>query len=312
MPSLEHEALVEMFRTHPELVPLLLREVFGVEVPAYERLVVSEAVLDQLTPTEFRADLVVDLFDGADKRPRMSGVVEVQLRIDDDKLYSWPAYLILSRSRRRCEAFVLVVAPDPAVAAWARRPIHLGPGNELRVFVLGPAEIPTITDPDVAARYPELTVLSALAHGNEPEHGMPVLRVMLGALRTLDRKEGEVYLRIVYKTLAARVRHAFQEEVMLNEPSPDVEVERESKELFEVLQRIWARDRAAKASAEAAGEARGFVVGQARALLKILDRAGIALSPEHHDKITSCEDPAQLDAWIDRAFDAKSAADLFG
>jgi hypothetical protein len=298
-------------------VPLLLREVFGVDVPAYERLAVSESVLDQLTPTEFRADLVVDLFDGVSKRPRMSGVLEVQLRIDDDKLYSWPAYLILGRSRRRCETFVLVVAPDPEVAAWARKPIRLGPGNELRVFVLGPAEIPTITDPDVATASPELAVLSALAHGNEPEHGMPVLRVMLGALATLDSKDAEVYLQIVYKTLGARVRHAFQEEVMLSEPSQeDTEVERESKELFKVLQRIWARDRAAKASAEAAGKAQGLVQGQARGkaevLLKILAHAGIELSREQRHTIESCEDPAHVDAWIDRAFAAKSAADVLG
>ena len=303
MPSLEHATLVEMFRMHPELIPLLLRDVFGVDVPAYERLAVSESVVDQLTPTEFRADLVVDFFDGASKRPRMSGVLEVQLRIDDDKLYSWPAYLILGRSRRRCETFVLVLAPDPAVAAWARKPIHLGPGNDLRVFVLGPAEIPTITDPDVATRHPELAVLSALAHGNDAEHGMPVLRVTLGALYTLDRKEATVYLHLIYKALAGPLHRALQEEVMLREQFPDVELE--GQFILEFIDRQ-------KARSEARGEARGEVHGKAQVLLRLLDRSGVELSQEQRTKIEGCTDAAQLDAWIDRVFDARSAADVFG
>lgn len=307
MPSLEHATLVEMFRTHPELIALLLREVFGVDVPAYERLAVSDAILDQLTPTEFRADLVVDFFDSTSTRPRMSGVLEVQLRIDDDKFYSWPAYLILGRSRRRCETFVLVVAPDPAVAAWARKPIHLGPGNDLRVFVLGPAEIPTITDIEVAIRHPELAVLSALAHGNDAEYGMPVLRVMLGALDTLDSKDAEVYLHIVYKALAGPLHRALQEEVMLREQFPDVELE--GQFILEFMKRQKAR---IEARSEARGEARGEVHGKAQVLLRLLDRSGVELSQEQRSAIEGCEDVAQVDAWIDRAFDAKSAADVFG
>lgn len=314
MPSLEHAALVEMFRSHPELIPLLLREVFGVDVPAYERLAVSESVVDQLTPTEFRADLVVDFFDGTSKRPRMSGVLEVQLRIDDDKLYSWPADLILSRSRRRCETFVLVVAPDPTVAAWARKPIRLGPGNDLRVFVLGPAEIPTITDHEVAARHPELAVLSALAHGNEPEHGIPVIRVMLGALTTLDSKGAGVYLHLVMKALAGPMRRALQEELMLTESSPevDVEFEREFEEIHALAQRYWARQRAIKARAEERFAAYLKAQTMAEVLFKILAHAGIELSPEQRQTIEACYEPAQVDTWIDRAFDAKSAADVFG
>jgi len=303
MPSLEHATLVEMFRSHPELIPLLLREVFGVDVPAYEYLAVSESVLDQVTPTEFRADLVVDFFAGTSKRPRMSGVVEVQLRIDDDKLYSWPAYLILGRSRRRCETFVLVVAPDPAVAAWACKPIHLGPGNDLQVFVLGPAQIPTITEPEVAARHPELAVLSALAHGNEPEHGMPVLRVMLGGLATLDSKGAGVYLHLVFKALVGPMRQALLEELMLSEKFTVDELE--GREVFEILMRH-------QAQGQARGQAKGQAKGQARTLLRILDHAGIELSPEQRHTIETCEDSAQLDAWADRVLQAKSAADVLG
>ena len=68
MPSLEHAALVEMFRSNPRLVPYLLRRVFAVPVPDEPTITVAEAALDQLTPIEFRADLVVELGDAASDR----------------------------------------------------------------------------------------------------------------------------------------------------------------------------------------------------------------------------------------------------
>ena len=53
-------------------------------------------------------------------------------------------------------------------------------------FVLGPAQIPIIRDPDEARREPELAVLSVAAHGREPgaEH---IALAALTAVRGLDR-----------------------------------------------------------------------------------------------------------------------------
>ena len=48
-------------------------------------------------------------------------IVEVQRRIDPHKLLVWPAYLWLERLRQGCECCLLVLTPDPAVAAWPRR-----------------------------------------------------------------------------------------------------------------------------------------------------------------------------------------------
>ena len=63
MPTLEHDAIVEMFRENPELAPHLLALLFHVEVPPHASVVVVESSLDQLIPVEFRADLVLELRD---------------------------------------------------------------------------------------------------------------------------------------------------------------------------------------------------------------------------------------------------------
>ena len=43
MPTLEHNALVEMFREHPELAPRLLATLFHVEVPPHASVAVVAA-----------------------------------------------------------------------------------------------------------------------------------------------------------------------------------------------------------------------------------------------------------------------------
>jgi len=50
MPTLEHNAIVEMFRETPELAPHLLAILFHVEVPPRASVAVVESALDQLLP----------------------------------------------------------------------------------------------------------------------------------------------------------------------------------------------------------------------------------------------------------------------
>ena len=64
--------------------------------------------------------------------PHTLVIVEVQRHIKREKLLTWPAYVANLRAKLACPAVLLVIAPDPAVAAWARRPIELDqPGFHL-------------------------------------------------------------------------------------------------------------------------------------------------------------------------------------
>jgi hypothetical protein len=87
MPSQLHEALLLLFRNRPELAPELLRDALQVELPAYSEARIESAELSDIQPAEYRADLVVLLYEG---KPVLGIVVEVQLRPDPDKRYSWP------------------------------------------------------------------------------------------------------------------------------------------------------------------------------------------------------------------------------
>lgn len=102
MPTLEHNGLVELFRENPPLAPHLIDKLFHLPVPTHATVKVVESTLDQLLPTEFRADLVLELVDDAG-------------------------------------AVVLVVAPDEKVARWAGEVIDVGLGlTTTRPLVLGP------------------------------------------------------------------------------------------------------------------------------------------------------------------------------
>jgi len=148
MPTLEHNAIVDMFRERPELAPHLLTLLFQVDVPPHESVTVVESSLDQLIPVEFRADLVLEVR-GANGARVLAIVVEVQREKDPDKVFSWPVYAAVVRARMRCPAIVLVVAPDEDVAKWAVQTVDLGAGLvSFRPVVLGPA-----SDPEHAGVY---------------------------------------------------------------------------------------------------------------------------------------------------------------
>ena len=165
MASMAHEVLVDLFKKNrPSLGAELLSEALGVVLPSYTEARLISIDLTQIQPAEYRADVVVLLLDG--DVPSCVLIVEVQLGIDLRKRYSWPEYSMGARAAHRCPVGLLVVAPDPDVAAWCAEPIETGiPGFILRPPVLGRAAIPIVTDPAEAARRPELAVLSAMAHG---------------------------------------------------------------------------------------------------------------------------------------------------
>jgi hypothetical protein len=133
VPSITHEALLQLFRNRPELAPELLRDALHVTLPTYAELRVESSDLTDLAPAEYRADLVVLLVDG---KPVLGIVVEVQLQRDDRKPFTWPVYVAGLRARLACETCVLVMTPSESVATWARTPVVLGPGSRFEALVV--------------------------------------------------------------------------------------------------------------------------------------------------------------------------------
>jgi hypothetical protein len=288
MPSYLHKVLVKMVQERPTLVADLLVGPLGIGVPAFESAHLSAGDLTDVAPTEYRADAVVTL--NVADRPVFAVVIEVQLSVNARKRYVWPAYVATLYARLECPAMLLVLCPNPAVAGWCAQPIVVSdPGLALTPVVLGPEQVPVVTDTWVARRHPELTVLSALAHGGEADPS--VFIALFAALDVIDLDQATLYIDLVLKVLPAAAR-VWLEEFMTTTPF---------RYQSDFARRYFGQ-----------GEAKGKAEGKASALLAILDARDIPVPDDVRADITACTDLDQLDAWIRRAATAEKVEDVLG
>jgi len=289
MVSMRHECLVDLFRNRPSLAAEILVEVLGATLPAYSEARVASIDLTETQPAEYRADVVVLLLH--ESEPVRVIIVEVQLAKDDDKPFTWPAYLTVSRDRHRCPADLLVVAPDPAVADWCAQPIPIGVVDfVLRPPVLRRNGVPVVTDPAEAARRPELAVLSALAHGDGPQ-AASIVTALLPVIDRLDDERARFYYDLVYNSVNEAARRAL--EAMMK----GYEYQSDFAKKYIVLGRDEGRD-------EGRAEAR------ARDVVTVLRVRGIALPEAARERILAEKDPARLERWLERAIVAPSVAEV--
>jgi hypothetical protein len=189
-------------------------------------------------------------------------------------------------ARLSCPTVLLVVCPDTRIAGWCAAPIELGhPGFTLSPLVLGPEQVPLVTDGKVAARSPELAVLSAIAHGAGPDQDQ-LFRALLAALAAVESDHANLYTDVVLAALPAAARHHLEELMAIG--------------TYE-YQSDFARRYYGQGRAE----------GEARAVLAFLSARGIDVPDDARARITRCTDVDQLDTWVRRAATATSVDDLF-
>jgi Domain of unknown function (DUF4351) len=116
------------------------------------------------------------------------------------------------RARLRCPVCLLVLAADEAVARWASKPVELGGGNRFVPWVLRPSAVPEITDIEHAKEYPELAVLSVIAHAEDTdtEKVTQIGRVATAATRELDPERSTFYYDLIQHYLPEAARQALQ------------------------------------------------------------------------------------------------------
>lgn len=286
MPSLLHEGIVALVREKPELAADLLRQLLHVAVPAFTEARLAEASLNDLVPTEYRADAVVLLVDGTP----VFGII-VEARSGSGEAVHLADVRHQRASRYRCPVVVLVVTPDAATARWAAEPVDLGGDTSWRSLVVGPEGIPVITDPSAATREPHLAVLSAMAHGRDDDVGTAVAVAAAAAsgAATLPEPLRMLCFALIESSLGDAARKTFemlpQNERFMSELMSKLTSERQVRSLAE---------------------------GEARALLRVLERRDIATSVEQRERVLACSDLATLEAWLDRAAMAPTAQEVFG
>ncbi|KYF47826.1 hypothetical protein BE08_15765 [Sorangium cellulosum] len=284
MPSVTHEALVELFKNRPRLAAEMLQDALGQPVPAFTEARIESSDLTEITPSNRRADVIVVLLVGERQEPAMAIVVEVQLGVDPDKPYVWPLYAIQTRARHRCPTRLLVVTTDAAIARWSSRPIDTGhPGWILTPLVLGPEGVPVVTDAEQAKAAPEVVVLSAMAHGQQ-EAGEAIGMAFLAAAAGLDQERRALYADVVLSSLNAAARRTL--EAMM-------------KSGYQ-YQSEFARSYVAKGQIEA----------KAHDVLAVLEARGLEIPVEVRECVLASTDLAELDRWLRRAVVASSAREV--
>ena len=219
-------------------------------------------------------------------------VLEAQRDTKPRKKYTWPVYVAVARAERECPTVALVLAIDAEVAAWAAEKIDLGAGRSVvEPFVLGPTTVPVVTESSVAEKEVELAVLSAMAHGNGPQ-GLAVVQTALVALARLDREHAAVYFQIIWDVLREPMQRALEALVMQRQTEGQTNFPPFAQRIFE------------------RGVHEGELKGLREALLRLLTRAGIALSEEETARIRECSDAATLDRWVGNVLGAKTAHDV--
>jgi hypothetical protein len=284
MPSTQHEAIVQVVHHQPSVVTELVQDVLGIKVPGSRQARLDSNDLGDVKRAERRADAVVVLT-GPTDAPVLGVIVEVQLGRDQRKRWTWPMYLMKLRTRLKIPVMLLVLCTDPRMAAWCVEPIELGPGWSLGPFVAGPNQIPKVAHARRGRMSVELAVLSLLAHAADPD-----VTEMLPALATIldlsDPDDADQYAELVAATLRG--------------PALDYWEKLMATRTFEFQSRYARRLRA-----------EGRAEGEARMLLKMLDRRGIDVPDHIRTRISECTDLDQLDTWADRVLTAATIRDLF-
>jgi hypothetical protein len=291
MPSTLHEALVLLFRESPRLAPMLLARALGIELlPEDADIQVTSAEFAALDPPEYRADVVLRVPDDSDDKDRDKAtrevfIVEVQLDPDQLKHFTWPQYVTAARTRFRCPATLVVVAVDERVARWCAQPITLDrAGNAFRPVVIGPAAIPVVTDAEQAQTWPELAVLSVIAHGHEPG-SEAIGAAALAACDRLDSPQANLYADLIYTNLNEIARAALES-------------------LMQQHNYTYQSDFARKYVAE------GVKEGYRELLRKLLQQRFGELPADVIARLEEA-DADTLDAWGGRVLTASSLADVF-
>ncbi|WP_437854667.1 hypothetical protein [Sorangium sp. So ce363] len=296
MPSVTHEALVELFKNRPTLAAEMLHDALGHPVPTFTEARVESSDFTEIVPSDRRADVVVVLLVGEQQQPAMAIVVEVQLGVDPDKPYVWPVYVTQTRARHRCPTGLLVVTIDAAMARWSARPIDTGhPGWTLTPLVLGPQGVPVVTDAEQAKAAPEVAVLSAMAHG-QSEAAEAIGEAFFAAAAGLDEERRAVYGDLVLSSLNAAARRKL--EAMM-------------KSGYE-FQSEFARSYVAKGveKGREQGRLEGILEAKARDVLAILEARGLEVPAEVRERVLASTDLDELDRWIRRAAVISDAQEL--
>jgi len=287
-----HEGMHRIFQERPEI----LTPVFGVLGIALPEKAAVYAITSDVTETRpiarhIDTALRVCPSDGED----FLLAVESQERRDDRKEASWPYYVAYLQSKYKLPVLLLVLCRDRATAKWAAGPFDCGTRGWTvqRTFplVVGPDNLPMITDARTAARNPAMAAFSALTHANNRDCDA-ILNALDHALTGMDTDASDYIYQFLDVTLGET-------------PAGD-----KWRSIMGFVNYFPGRGHLME-RAYLEGQAEGKAASEAALILRLLENRGILVSEDTRERITSCADLHTLTTWFDRALTVTVSEDLF-
>lgn len=229
-------------------------------------------------------------------------VVEAQRSKDRGKLASWPYYLTYLHNRYQQVPHLLVICQDETIARWADNPITAATHGRTSFaafpLVLGPHNVPIVTDPAEAAVNVPLAALSAITHVNDPDIGA-ILKALAAALESIDDNDAEVFALLTEAGLGT---------------TPAGDTWRHLMTLSSSMIRTVTTERLREEGREQGrdeGRDQGRAEEAAGSIIRVLERRGLPVTDSTRVRIRSCTDLETLHHWLDLAATAGTAEEIF-
>ena len=134
---------------------------------------------------------------------------------------------------------------------------------------------------------------------------------IMGSASRVISHEG-VYFQIIWDVLREPMQRALEALVMERQTEGKTEFPPFAQRIFE--RGVHEGEQRGELKGLREGELKGLREGELKglreALLRLLVRAGIAVSEDERARIQTCADPATFDRWIDNVLGAKTASEV--
>jgi hypothetical protein len=271
VPGPYHQAILSLIKANPRLVFELARRFDGqFDIPSGEYEAASNELPDTaVSTTVLHADwIIAEVAPQGPKRVPTAGVaVEVEVRFNPLKAYSWLSYAAGVRRLFECRGWTLVFAPDERVRTDAQNMFVTEP--RASPWFVVPEMLPPIIDVEQSMNDIDRSVLTTLFHARS-DVGLACARATLEALLRVAHPYEKMYRGLVKAALKEDQRDLLPKE-LLAEQGLDWD-DSEPLGPMEITGAYYVR-----------GHREGRAEGRAEALVKAIEGAcellGIPLGP---------------------------------
>ena len=222
-------------------------------------------------------------------------LVESQTDPDDDAEYRWPYYAAYLHDLHKCPVVPLVLTSRTRTARWARNPMEIGlpelPCMRVYATVLGPDNMPEISDRSVAGEDPFFAILAALTN-RRSKRIRAILETLAEALTEVDEDTATMLSEF---TEAGLGKHTLPWNIW--------------RTLMASTAYPYAS--ALRVQSHAEGMAEGRAEGKAESVIEVLGERGILVGPADRKRILGCTDVKTLQDWLRRALRVSAVSELF-